>query len=276
MLHLSQIFVYPVKSLRGIALSEAVVEPRGLAHDRRWMLVDADGMFFTQREFPEMTLLTTALSSTHLTIAHTVKPLGKLSVPLQVPADAPRQQVQIWDDTCSAVLVSAEADAWLSEALGTFCRLVYMPDDVQRPTEARFRLPGDMVSFADGYPLLIAGQASVDDLNAKLSEQIGINRFRPNLVFTGGTPFVEDHWRKIRIGEQAVFRGVKPCARCQLVTIDPETAAVGKEPLRTLATYRREGHKVLFGMNLCPASAPDERPVINVGDRLEVLESIHY
>ncbi len=262
---LSQIFIYPVKSLRGIALEQVHLEARGPAFDRRWMVVSPTGEFFTQRECPEMALIHTALTARHLELEHLHKPLGKVQIPLQPPPDSLPQRVQIWDDACLALRVSRDADAWLSEALERPCHLVYMPDDTQRPTDPFYSRPEDIVSFADGFPYLIIGQASLDELNTRLEVPIIMQRFRPNFVFTGGTPFEEDTWSHFSIGNQS-FRGVKTCARCQLTMIDPDTAQMGKEPLRTLSQYRRVGHRILFGMNACWDAHHSDAPIIRVGD----------
>ena len=272
-MQLSEIFIYPVKSLRGVSLNSAKVESRGLAYDRRWMIV-ADGgeTFFTQREFPEMALLTTELTDNHLIIRHSSKTLEALQIPLEMPKNGASLLVRIWDDTCQAITVSPKADAWLSEALGTPCQLVYMPDDSRRATDPKYSQDGDIVSFADGYPFLVIGQTSLDDLNKRLPEPVGIERFRPNFVFTGGAAYEEDHWKQFTIGNLN-FRGVKKCARCQLTTVNPETGKFGKEPLRTLGQYRLEGHKILFGMNAIWDINNKIEPIIKIGDQINVLAS---
>lgn len=272
-MQLSEIFIYPVKSLRGISLTSAKVEPRGLAYDRRWMIV-ADGgeTFFTQREFPEMALLTTELTDNHLIIRHLNKPMGILQIPLEMPTNGEPITVRIWDDVCRAITVSKEANKWLSEALQTPCQLVYMPDDSRRPTDPKYSQDGDIVSFADGYPFLVIGQASLDDLNTRLPEPVGMERFRPNFVFKHGAAYEEDHWKQFTIGNLN-FRGVKKCARCQLTTVNPETGTFGKEPLRTLGQYRLEGHKILFGMNAIWDINNEIEPVIKIGDQINILAS---
>lgn len=261
------IFIYPVKSLRGIALQSAKVEARGLQYDRRWMIVDENGMFFTQREYPEMALLNTEITSEHLVIRHATKPVEPLKVLLQTPAESETIQVQVWDDTCPALIVSLEADKWLSEALQTPCRLVYMPDYSRRPTDPTYSQPNDIVSFADGYPILILGEASLADLNERLQDPVPMNRFRPNLVFSGGTPHEEDTWKNFQIGNLH-FRGNKPCGRCAITTINQETGERGSEPLKTLSTYRLAGKKILFGMNVCWDANVVLEPMVKIGDEI--------
>lgn len=249
MLVLTDLYVYPIKSLGGIRLTEAHAEARGLRYDRRWLLVDADNRFLTQRTFAEMALLTVALSPTHLIVRHRYRPeLGELAISLAEPASTPIV-VQIWNDAVPAQPVSADADAWFTNALGKSVRLVYMPDTTRRPVDPS-RTPADtMVSFADAYPFLIIGQGTLDHLNQQLAQPVPMDRFRPNFVFQGGAPHQEDTWADFRIGT-VPFRGIKPCGRCVVTTINQQTAQTGKEPLRTLSTYRRDGAKVLFGMNV--------------------------
>jgi uncharacterized protein YcbX len=250
---LSQIFIYPIKSLGGIALDTALVQERGLQYDRRWMLVDEHGQFLTQRTFADMALLQVQLQSGGLKVIHRIRPeLQPLFIPFE-PAGPSRLQVTVWEDTCEAIEVSVEANAWFTQALGIPCRLVFMPDDCRRQVDLQFARPGDITSFSDGFPLLLVGEASLADLNSRLDEAVPINRFRPNLVFSGGLPFEEDTWDFFNIGLHP-FRGVKPCGRCVVTTIDQQTARKGTEPLRTLANYRQQGHKILFGQNVLPLS----------------------
>lgn len=257
---ISEIYCYPIKSLAGISLSTATLTDRGLLHDRRWMLVRPDGTFFTQRQFPQMALLQPSFSDSHLIVAHKKQDIPPIHIPFH-PETEDELQVTVWGDTCKAVRVSDAADAWFANVLGIPCHLVYMQDNNHRQIDLKYTTPGKWVSFADGYPYLILGQASMDLLNEKLDSPISVIRFRPNFVFTGGQPHEEDTWTSIEIGGTH-FRGVKPCARCQIPTIDPETAEMGKEPTRTLATYRAANKKILFGMNLMgPAEG-----LVSVGD----------
>ena len=263
---ISGIFTYPVKSLGGIALNESLVEARGLAFDRRWVIVDDQGVFLSQRELPQMALLQPAFVTVHtMRLINRANPEQEpLMIELYPVTSVQHSEwVQVWEDHCQAVFIDQAADKWLSKALGQPCRLAYMPDYSIRPVDAKYGREGDKVSFADGYPCLIIGQASLDDLNKQLHEPVPMNRFRPNIVFEGGAPFEEDQWQHIRIGE-VDFRSVKPCARCEMTTINQATSQRGKEPLATLAQYRRQGHKVLFGMNLCP----NNEGIIRVGDSL--------
>jgi len=263
---LSEIWVYPVKSLGGIPLDSAKVEPRGLQYDRRWMLVDETGRFVSQREIPAMALLGTAIEPPHLTVFWRKNPLEKIQIPLDVPAEELEQlEVEIWNDQCPARVLPKAINDWFSENLKQKLRLVSMPDTTRRWADGRYAPKGQHVSFADGYPFLIIGQASLDDLNRRLAQPLPTNRFRPNFVFTGGKPFEEDAWSDFKIGE-TLFKGVKPCARCIIPTIDQETATRAAEPLKTLATFRQEGHKILFGQNVVWMGDGEER--VKVGDAI--------
>ena len=263
-LFLSELYVYPIKSLGGVRLDSATVEARGLQHDRRWMLVDHQNQFLTQRKYGRMALIKTELGETGLRI--TVPGGGELRVPYGAHTGE-ALQVTIWDDTCPALAVGAEADRWFTHALGMSCRLVYMPPESIRPVDERFARSDDAVSFADAYPFLVIGEASLADLNARLPEPVPMNRFRPNFVVRGAAPFAEDTWSHFRIGE-SYFYGVKPCDRCVMTTINQETAQKGREPLQTLATYRTADHKILFGQNTLYANQGTR---VAVGDPVEVL-----
>jgi hypothetical protein len=263
-LHLSAIYVYPIKSLAGIQLDSAAVEARGLTHDRRWMLVDEHNQFLSQRTYVQMALLQTQIGEAGLQVSAPGK--GTLVVPYE-PQTVERLQVTVWDDTCTAIAVSQEADRWFSAAIGLPCRLVYMPEETIRLVDDRYAIADDFVSFADGYPFLVIGQASLDDLNARLETPVPMNRFRPNFVVSGSVPFAEDSWGHFRIGE-SYFHGVKPCARCVMTTVDQQTAKKGAEPLRTLATYRAANNKIYFGQNLLYGNRGAK---VTVGDTVEVL-----
>jgi len=261
----SALYVYPVKSLAGIAVDAFRLTDRGPEHDRRWMLVDADGRFLTQREHPRLALFTTAFEGGRLVIGHRHHPDDRIELPLR-PTGGETLRVSVWDDVCEAVHASPEASAGISRRLGATVRIVHMPDATRRPVDADYALQADITSFSDGYPLLLIGQASLDDLNARLPVPVGMERFRPNIVFSGGAPYMEDRLHSFTLNG-IPFQGVKPCARCVLTTVDPLTGGTGPEPLRTLATYRSRGGKVLFGMNLlCPAATGR----IAVGDMLAI------
>lgn len=265
-MYLSEINIYPIKSLGGIPVEEAVVEDRGLQFDRRLMLVDESNQFITQREIPRMALLKMSMDSSGLTAVYN----GSSLPILPVPDGAATARVKIWSSSVKAVVFDDEINAWFSEILGTNCRLVLMPEESKRKVNPFYavRRNEDTVSFADGYPFLLIGQSSLDDLNSRLNEPLPMNRFRPNFVIAGAEPFAEDTWKKVQIGE-TVFHVVKPCARCVITTIDQQTGEKGKEPLKTLAGFRNRNGNVMFGQNLI---AEEAGSTVRVGDRVEVLE----
>ncbi len=249
MYRLEAICVYPVKSLGGITLSEARLERQGLQYDRRWMLVDAQGQFVSQREEPTLACLGTALQAEQLIIFDKQRPTHQISLPLTPHEEAMRSLiVQVWGDRCRALAYPPEVNAWFSEYLKAEVQLVFMPHSTLRQVDRHYAPPKTPVSFADGFPYLLIGQASLDDLNQRLKQPVPMSRFRPNFVFSGGQPYEEDNWEQFCIGE-ARFLAVKPCARCAIVTTDQDTGERSAEPLKTLATYRRQGHRILFGKN---------------------------
>ena len=263
-LTLDALYRYPVKSLAGETFGALDVGARGFRYDRHWMVVDADGRFLTQRELPRMALIGTHVTD-HGELQLNAPGMPDLTV-IESPAAA-RMDVLVWGDTVNAALGDLDADSWLSDFLATPCRLVRLPDDSVRAVDPAFAAPDDQVGFADGFPFMLISQASLDDLNSRLEVALPMHRFRPNLVVAGCTPYAEDGWRVIRIGNIR-FRVVKPCARCAIPAVDPETAERGKEPLRTLAKYRRQDGKVMFGQNL----AHDGRGRLEIGMEVEVLE----
>jgi len=256
-LHLATIHVYPVKSLGGFAVEEARLTDRGLEHDRRWMLVDGNGTFQTQRELATMACLHCSPLSDGFRVRD-VRNGSTLDLPWSVSVGE-RQKVSVWSDALSALHGEPLWDAWFSEALQRQVRLVYMPNASERRTDEG-NAKG-LTSLSDAFPYLIVSQASLDELNSRLATPIGMERFRPNLVVAGGAAFQEDAWGEVLIGE-ARFQLVKPCARCVVITTDQRCGERSKEPLRTLSTYRSIGNKVMFGMN----AVADERGVLRVGD----------
>ncbi|UZE27450.1 MOSC domain-containing protein [Pseudomonas asplenii] len=250
MMRLSALYRYPVKSAKGEPLSQVTLDALGLTGDRRWMIVDQDsGRFLTQRAVASMSQLS-ALWSTSGGL--TLSAPGYSALDVAVPsADESLRGVSIWNDTLRVPDAGDEAAAWLSEFIGKPVRLVHVPLERARITQAGYGKEDDRVAFADGFPLLLIGQASLDDLSHRVGRPLEMLRFRPNLVIEGSAAFAEDQWKRIRIGE-VEFRLVKPCSRCILTTIDPQSGqrSDDREPLTTLKTYRQQGGDVLFGQNL--------------------------
>lgn len=263
---LSEIFIYPIKSLGAIRLTHAQVEERGLRHDRRWLIIDDNNRFVTQRSYPNMALIEVTMTDMGLQLRHRSRDLSALLVPFQ-PETFDLLTVTVWDDQIEAVIVNDASNRWLSEALGFSARLVYLPDTSPRLADSNYAPFDANVSFADGFPFLIIGQSSLDDLNTRLPEPVSMIRFRPNLVFEGGMPYDEDQWYEFTIGKLTFF-GVKPCARCILTTVDPEKGEiVGKEPLKTLSTYRKRNNKIFFGQNVMT----NQSGVLKIGDEIQVV-----
>jgi uncharacterized protein YcbX len=258
-LKLTQINIYPIKSLGGISLSSARVMSKGLQYDRRWMLVDSDGVCLTQRVHPTMALFKLAIEEDQLVVNHKE---NSLTIPID-GRSSHSMKVTIWDDIVSANEVSQNYSQWFSELLGIDCKLVSFPEENARPVDPKYKVNGEHVSLADAYPFLIIGQSSLEDLNNRLSKSVPMNRFRPNFVFTGGDPYEEDGWKNFTIGSTK-FVGVKPCSRCVLTTVNQDTAEKGIEPLKTLATYRKRDNKIYFGQNLVAL----DYNTIRVGDMI--------
>lgn len=263
---LEDIRIYPVKGLRGFSVGDALVEPWGLEHDRRWMVVEPSGRFLTQREVPAMARVCATLVPGGLRLSVD----GCASHDEPVPGvEADYVEVVVWDDTVSARAASVGAAAWLTAALGRPCRLVHMDDPaVARPVDPDYAGGDDRVSFADGFPLLVATTASLADLNRRLATPVGMDRFRPNVVVNGAEAWDEDGWSTLSIGGVA-FAGVKDCARCVVTTVDQARGVKAQdgEPLRTLARFRRKpGGRIIFGQNLVPRGMGR----IAVGDRVTV------
>jgi uncharacterized protein len=245
-IRLTGINIYPIKSARGIPVEQWELDEFGLALDRRWMVVDAGAQFISQRDYPRMALVIPSLRDGRLRVDAPGMPT--LELPAH-PSSTVFTRVTIWDDTCEAAWAGEAAARWFSELLGCAASLVHMPAHTMREANPVYAPGGTRVSFADGYPILLISEASLDDLNRRLSVPLPMNRFRPNLVVAGSEPYEEDGWREIRIGD-VPLQVVKPCERCVIPTTDQDTAERGKEPLRTLATYRKVNGTVLFGQNV--------------------------
>ncbi|MBW4649642.1 MAG: MOSC domain-containing protein [Kastovskya adunca ATA6-11-RM4] len=258
---LSEINIYPIKSAAGIALKTASVENRGLQYDRRWMLVDQRGKFISQRRFPRLALIRVQIEGSQLVVQTPNR--DQLSIPLCL--DAERVAVNIWKDVCEAIPAPETVSQWFSDFLELPCQLVYMPDSTKRPVDTHYAHHNESVSFADSFPFLLISEASLEDLNQRLEEPVPMNRFRPNLVVSGCEAFAEDSWRTIRIGSVR-FQVAAPCSRCVVTTVDQSRGIRGKEPLQTLAQYRRRDREIFFGQNLIAG----ELGTLQLGDAVQV------
>lgn len=258
----TELYIYPIKSLRGIKVPRAFAEEKGFKFDRRWMLVDEHNNFITQRKHPKMSLL----QIKHVGNAFIVSAPEMEEITIsEVLEQGEEATVTIWDEKVEVLLADQTTNNWFSEALNMKCKMAYMPLTSRRPIDTDFASKAEAVSFADGYPYLIIGQSSLDDLNDRLEEKIYIERFRPNIVFSGASPFEEDNWDKFKIGDVCLY-ATKPCSRCVLTTVNPDTGEKDKEPLATLSKYRRKDNNVLFGLNAIASDVGD----IAVGDRINI------
>lgn len=278
-MQLTAINRFPVKSCRGEPTTSALVEPWGLAGDRRWMIVDDDGALITARDHPRLLLVTPRL---HRAGGLDLNSPDAPHLRVAVPADRRLVPVSVFGNELLASLAAADAHAWFGKIIGASARLVYLDDPTRRRPNQRFATKHDRVSFADGYPLLLTTTASLDALNELIAAgplagegPLPMIRFRPSVVVSESSlvqaePWEEDGWRRVRIGA-AEFRAVKGCDRCVITMVDPVTAEKGKEPLATLARHRRWDGATWFGMNLIPDTPG---VTISVGDPVEILESV--
>jgi uncharacterized protein YcbX len=256
---LTDIYIYPIKSMGGIQLDSSLCEERGLQYDRRWMLIDRNRRFVSQREHSHMSLIKVSASDDGFTLSYDSE---NRDIPKSL-SGSQCSKAQVWEDTCEVIIYDSEINTWLSSILSLDVRLAYQVDEDTRHVDTDFAKHDEVNSLSDGYPYLVLGQSSLDLLNEKLDAPVLINRFRPNLVFDGGKPHEEDQWTDFSIGNTR-FYGAKPCSRCQVPTINQESGEVGKEPIKTLARYRNFNNKIKFGMNvLCSGEG-----MIKVGDEV--------
>ncbi len=245
-LRLTHLYVYPIKSAGVISADTWEVDHFGLAHDRRWMVIDSGGRLVSQRTHPRLALVSPTVAQGRLTLTAPGAPPLELSLR---PTGSVDVKATVWDEACDAIRLGPRPATWFSEVLGSPCELVYMPDSTVRPADPAYAPAGIRVSFADAFPFLLISEESLTDLNSKLAQPLPMDRFRPNLVIAGAEPYVEDRLEHFAIGG-IPFRAVKPCGRCVVTTTDQATTIRGVEPLRTLATYRKDGGEVMFGQNL--------------------------
>ena len=262
---IKELRIYPVKSFAGSSLEQVELEGRGFKNDRRWMLVDENGRFVSQREYPFLTLWQAKVNEDSLEFKH--KETEEVFVIEQAKAiNGDLIDVEVWGAHFQARLVEIPNDI-LVQKLSIPARLVYMADDSRRDIDPSYAKDNEEVSFADGYPYLITNTASLDVLSERLGEKLEMLRFRPNIVVESSTPFAEDEWKTIKINQQQ-FRIPKPCARCVMITIDPKTTQKNPKVMGTLAEFRKEGSKVLFGANAIWESHSNEAAFIRVGDEV--------
>jgi uncharacterized protein len=262
---ISEIWVYPIKSLPGVRMKSAHVMGKGLEGDRRFMLVDENNIFMTQREFPAMTQFSVSMDSGTIQVKSIAQEkLGGLVIGRE-QTQSENFKAVVWDDEVEVVEVDKNYSRWFSESLNTRCKLVFFPEGNARRVDTDYVKDEHHVSLADGYPFLVIGNASLNDLSNRVGASLSMKRFRPNFVVDGSGPYEEDSWKYFKVGE-VEFSGVKPCGRCSIITIDPETGEKGIEPLQTLSSYRKRNGKVCFGQNVIALNKGEvkERDVITL------------
>lgn len=262
-LQVSELIIYPVKSTGHISLQQTKIDNFGLIDDRRWMLVDEQGDYISQRKHPRLCLIKTSLEPDGLILRAPEMPDFRVTNDQR----SDRITVTIWDDKCSAVDCGDEVAAWLKDFMGQNSRLVYFPENEKRQIDQQYGRLGEYTAFSDGFPILLISQGSLDDLNNKLDKPVPMIRFRPNIVVSGCEGFAEDNWKRIKIGS-IELRIVKPCSRCIIPNIDTVTAKRGKEPAYTLSQYRKRDNKIYFGQNVIATDIGQ----IAVGMPVEIIE----
>jgi len=268
---ISQLWVYPIKSMKGILLDNVQLEKRGFQFDRRWMLVDSNNRFITQRQYPKMTLIIPEMSDFGLAVRAPDMPVLIIPYPDSQIELYDEMEVSCWNDRITAQHVNTAIDNWFSEFLGVDCQLVYMPEKSQRPVDPDYASNDEIASFSDGFPNLIISEASLADLNQRVDIELTIDRFRPNIVISGCEPYAEDTLEHFKIN-QVDFYAVKPCSRCAITTINPQTGKKeSAEPLKTLSQFRKKNNKVFFGQNLLHKLTYLNDNRMSVGDSLEII-----
>lgn len=260
---ISELAIYPVKSLAQVPLTTTTIEGFGLQHDRRWMVIDDNQNMLTQRQQTRMCLVHVSLDEDSIFLSAP----GMQDTQIKRPDSSVKRQVTVWHDSCNAYDAGDMAADWITNFLNVSSRLVYFPDDEHRSLDPHFANTQDKTAFSDGFPILLTSVTSLDDLNSKMESPIKMLRFRPNIVVSGTAPYAEDNWKRIKIGD-ITMRVVKPCSRCVIPSIDPNTAERGNEPTQALIKHRKKNNKVFFGQNVIPDSAG----VIAVGMPVEILE----
>ncbi|WP_198263529.1 MOSC domain-containing protein [sulfur-oxidizing endosymbiont of Gigantopelta aegis] len=274
----SQLWIYPLKSMRGISLDSVQLEKRGFQYDRRWMLIDENNRFITQRQHPKMTLIEPSfekgIADYGLSVRAPDMPVLIIPYPDQQIELYDEVEVTCWDDQVKAHHINTAIDNWFSEFLGVDCQLVYMPDDSIRPVDPDYVLDKekDIASFSDGFPNLVISEASLADLNNRVDIDLSMNRFRPNIVISGCEAYAEDQLGHFKIAA-IDFYAVKPCSRCVITTVNPENGEKeSREPLQTLALFRKKQNKVFFGQNLLHKLTYLSDNRLNIGDKVEIVE----
>jgi len=265
-LFISELAIFPVKSMRQVQLQKSVLQFGGLKNDRRWMVVDDKDVMITQRNVARLCLIQPELLNPDVDCSLKLGAAEMPEIIISVPDGSTTRRVKVWDDICNAYDAGDEVANWLGQFLNIECRLVYFPEDEIRIVDQTYAQPNDHTAFSDGFPVLLLSQASLDDLNSRMDKDVPMARFRPNIVVSGCDAFAEDGWKKLKVGD-IVLRIVKPCSRCIVPSIDIATAERSKEPIKTLTTYRKRNNNIFFGQNVVADGVGE----IKVGMKLEVV-----
>jgi uncharacterized protein YcbX len=265
MIQVSAITIYPIKSCAGIQLSSAVVCETGFLHDREYMIVDDSGVFITQRQYAKLALIQPEIIDSGIALSAP----GMNKIELKKNLDGDIVQTRVWDTVCFGIDQGSQVAQWLTAYIGKECKLLCLSPKHERKILEKYRTREDEVtSFADSMPFLVVSEESLEDLNSRLEEKLPINRFRPNIVVSGGLAFQEDLWKKIKIGN-TVLRSVKQCSRCDIITINQKTLEKNNEPLDLLGSYRSKPKGIVFGQHYMHIQSDNS---ITVGDIVEIIE----
>ncbi len=267
---ITELHIYPVKSLGGISLQEARLTSKGLMYDRNWMLLDENGVFMTQRKFPQMALIQTKIENGDLIFSHSGhgKKAGRTaSIPILKKYGVTLRS-KVWSNSCEVQKVDSIGE-WFSEIFGFRCTLVFFPEKNIRTKETENGTVQNLTSLSDKSPVLITNTASLEELNGRLENKISMNRFRANIIFTGKEAYEEDIWEKVKIGN-TIFNTVEICGRCKLINVDHLTGEPTGQPLETLSTYRKMEREIKFGMRMSCEVKNQEQPLIKLGDEIIV------
>lgn len=262
-MNISALNIYPLKSARGVSLNSMQLNSMGPECDRRWMVVDQNNVFVTQRKVPKMCLINVALTTDGILLSSE----GLAPCLVNTPDSGQLLTSMVWGTEVQGIDCGDEVSQWLSSFLSKNCRLIYMAEDFNRAVDPDYALKQERVGFADGFPLLVATQASLEDFNSKLGYKIGMNRFRPNIVISGTAPYAEDEWQVIVIGDIELSL-VKPCSRCIMPSVNPDTASKEMAVNETLQAHRRRGRDTFFGQN----AVYDRLGTIKVGDDVRIIK----
>ena len=269
---ITELNIYPVKSLGGISLQSSQLTPKGLRYDRNWMLIDETGKFMTQRTFPQMAMIDTKIKDGELIFSHQ-KTNQTASIPIMKNYGV-TLNTKVWSNYCEVQKVEGIGE-WFSKIFGFRCHLVFFPTKNIRKKETENGIIQNLTSLSDKSPVLITNEASLAELNSRLDNAIPMNRFRGNIKVNGTKAFEEDEWQSVKIGD-ATFKTVEICGRCKLINVNHLTGEPTQEPLPTLSSYRKMDREIKFGMRMTCEVAEGSDVVIRLGDEVKVVNIVEH